>query len=181
MIKFFKKWFLEDNKELCLYADSSWKDGKASFSYTDTHNEIFYVSKLFPCDSSFVAECYAVYNAICHGITSAKKNNYTNITIYTDLLKLEDLNTGLKNKKLKKKRNCVASSLLDHMESYIIVHHPEIKIKIVYMDHKKEPHLRLVDLLAYRQLQGIVLDKYKKDVFKDLSHWSVQQFTFETF
>jgi len=181
MINFFKSLFTDNKNELKLYADSSWKDGKATFSYTDTHNEIFYVSNLFVCESSFVAECYAVFNALTHGVESASKYGYDTITIYTDLLKLEDLNTGHRGKKFRKRANCVTAGILDYMEMCMMIYSPEVEIKIVYMDHKKEPHLRLVDLLAYRQIQGIVLDKYKKDVFKELCHWDVQKFTFETF
>jgi len=175
-----KKLFYNNfKKELAVYADSSWKDGTAAFSYTDTHSKTFYVSNLFNCDSSVSAECYGAYCAIIHGIKTATMYNYNTITVYTDLLKLESLNNDKKNKMYKKEN--IVNNILKHIELHLSLYNSDLNFKIIYINHKKEPHLRLVDLLAYRQLKGIVIDKYKKDVFKELSHWKIHYVTFETF
>ena len=116
-----KKLFYNNfKKELAVYADSSWKDGTAAFSYTDTHSKTFYVSNLFNCDSSVSAECYGAYCAIIHGIKTATMYNYNTITVYTDLLKLESLNNDKKNKMYKKEN--IVNNILKHIEIIKIIY-----------------------------------------------------------
>lgn len=169
-----------DVKELCVYADSSWKDKIATFSYVDEHNKVFYVTKKFTCESSVVAECYAVQAALINGLKTAHDNGYTHLIIYTDLKILEKIN-DCKFKKFKRTGKGLTTKLFNLIEFYINLYQYDVDVTIVYMDHKKEPHLRLVDLLAYRQIQGIQLNKYKADVFLTLKSWSIQEIVFETF
>lgn len=182
MIKFLKSLFKPEpyKKVLEIYADSSWKDGKTAFSYANNHNKIFHVSELFICDSSAVAEVYSVQYALSNCMRIALENDYTHIHLYTDLKILERLNT-LHEKPIRKQRTCLFNSIFNTIDFHINLYHNDINVTVIYSDHKKEPHLRLVDLLAYRQIQGIALTKYKQDVFKELSNWKVKEFVFETF
>lgn len=178
--KYFSKLFNPTSipRTLHVYADSSWKEGLATFSFVELETKTFYVSNEFICQTSVVSECYGVYSVLHHAVKIAYTHGYANIIVHTDLKNLERLTK--KDNYIGKNKSSSTYALFNNISTFINIH-DDIDITIQYTSHKKDQYMRLVDTLAYRKSQGMDVHSHKKDVFKELHAWPIQSLVFETF
>lgn len=155
-----------------FYCDASWKDGDGTISYFDSISKTFYVSRKFKSNSSIECECYAAIICLSH---SLQYKELEKIIVNTDLELLPSkLNSGQSIAK-------IPGHIIKCISSMMHVFSDTTEIDVRYASHKTHPIMRLVDLLAYRQLKNIGLNEYKKDVFGDMHTCQIIEFDVELF
>ncbi len=138
---------------LYVYCDASFKDKNGVCSFVDTHTKTFYVSNTYHVVSSINAELYAIHFSLMESIKIARKYNYENIVVYSDLLMAENINKGGSSR----------YPLMQYLSQIICMFSDEINIQIKF--HGKEGLMRMVDTLAYRKIRSKNLVAEKKEVF----------------